>query len=81
MSCYNVLVDIQEDFKNLTREPEKENLTVLLLHDVTGIKKKDIKKILEYGPQLYEIYSKNQDFTVNKKPSAKLVTGQKKPKK
>lgn len=70
---YNILKDISQDFGKITKNPEKENLAVLLLHDVTGIKKKDIKQVLKYGPQLFDIYSKKQDFQVNKKPSAKVT--------
>lgn len=72
-SSYSTLNEIQDDFKQLTNNEEKENLAVLLLHDVTGIKKKDIKQVLKYGPQLFDIYSKKQDFQVNKKPSAKVT--------
>lgn len=63
---------ITDDFKQLCSRPEKINLAVLLLHDVTGLKKKDIRLMLEYGPQLDDIYSKDQDFSVNKKPKAKI---------
>ena len=28
--------------------------------------------MLEYGPQLAKIYTKDQDFSVNKKPKAKI---------
>jgi hypothetical protein len=68
---------ISEDFKQLCSRPEKINLAVLLLHDVTGLKKKDIRLMLEYGPRLDDIYSQDQDFSVNKKPKAKIRTNAK----
>lgn len=66
------IIKITEGFIDITSDPESISLAVLLLHDVTGLKKKDIRKVLEYGPQLSRIYSKNQDFSVNKKPKAKI---------
>ena len=63
---------ISDDFKQLCSRPEKVNIAVLLLHDVTGLKKKDIKLLLEYGPRLADIYSNEQDFKVNKKPRSKI---------
>lgn len=63
--------EIARDLQDLASTPEKANLVVLLLHDVTGVKKKDIKKILEYGPKLDEIYSTDQDFQLNKTPEGK----------
>lgn len=51
--------------------PEKANLVVLLLHDVTGVKKKDIKAILKYGLELARIYEAEQDFNLNETPKGK----------
>ena len=66
-----LIKSIAKDFKSLSSTPEKANMVVLLLHDVTGVKKKDIKKVLLHGIDVEEIYSKEQDFKVNKKPKAK----------
>ena len=68
----NLLVEISTGFDGLTDSPEKTSMIVLLLHDVTGLKKKDIRLMLEHGPKLSEIYSNDQDFSVNKKPEAKM---------
>ena len=72
MAACDILADISDTFFSLTTTPEKTALVVLLLHDVTGLKKKDIRKILEYGPQLAEIYSKDRDFRVNKGSKVKI---------
>lgn len=69
---------IADDFKQLCSRPEKVNLIVLLLHDLTGVKKKVIKELLEHGPELHDIYSEDQPFTVNKKPDAKIKNKTKK---
>lgn len=68
----DLLFEISNGFSNLCDSPEKTNLIVLLLHDVTGIKKKDVRLLLKYGPQIEEIYGTDQDFKVNKKPKAKI---------
>lgn len=67
---------IQEDFQQLCSRPEKVNLAVMMIHDITGLKKKDIKKMLDYGTRVDDIYSQDQDFKVNKKPSAKVKNNQ-----
>jgi hypothetical protein len=68
----DLLFDITRGFELLTDSPEKTNLIVLLLHDVTGQKKKAIRELLKYGKKLEEIYAQDQDFSVNKRPEAKI---------
>jgi len=66
------LKEITESFKQISDDNVKANIVVLILHDLTGVKKKDIKKILKYGPLIEKAYTKDQSFTVNKKAVAKL---------
>lgn len=69
---YNkILKDISESFSALTDSPAKKNMVVMMLHDFTGVKKKDIKLLLDCGPNVYQTYSIEQDFKVNKNPKAK----------
>lgn len=70
---YNqILKEFSDGLSSLVDHPAKVNMLVMLLHDVTGVKKRDIKLILKHGPELHKIYSMEQDFKVNKNPKAKL---------
>lgn len=52
------LLDIADGVKTL-RNRAKDNLLVLLLHDMTGVNKRDIKLILDAAPEIAGKYLKN----------------------
>ncbi|NKE69855.1 hypothetical protein [Candidatus Manganitrophus noduliformans] len=53
------IIKVSEAFQRIGKSRAKKELIVLLLHDaVTGVRKTDIRKILDVAPCLAEIYLK-----------------------
>ncbi len=55
------ILDVADAGAKLLAGPLKDSTIILLLHEMTGVAKRDIKKILDAAPQIARTYLK-RDF-------------------